>query len=168
MGAFFSKTKPQFKAAGCVFVSKTHILAGYQPNKMNPYISGFGGKRKDDETFIETALRETLEELLNIKEVPIALIHKIEKTIIPEKIIFNKTYRILVYTFDNLAEILACVKYYIGQSVLYPRALPINVSELLMERVILGDAEVSHLSILPLVSNLQIDKCFLEDIRKLL
>lgn len=151
-----------------MFVSKTHILAGYQPNKVSPYISGFGGKRKGDESYIETALRETLEELLNIKEVPIALIHRIQENIIPVKILYNKTYLILVYTFDNLAEILACVKYYIGQSDVYPRAFPISVSELIMERLIIPGAEVSHICLLPLVSNLQIDKSFLEDIRKLL
>ena len=60
-----SKAAPEdesnFMGAGCIFTNGTHVLAGFQPNKKSPAISGFGGKRHGTETFTQTALRETLE-----------------------------------------------------------------------------------------------------------
>jgi len=165
MGITLSKAKPEktFKAAGCMFMDKTHILAGYQPNKKTPMISGFGGKQIGNESLTETALRETLEELFNLKEIPKGLVERIIETIQP-RIIMNKEYLVLVYTFDQLVEILACSKYYIGSLEIYPDNYPMSVESLISHRVIDPSAEVAQLCILPLVKNLLVDPLFLGDI----
>lgn len=162
MGTTLSKTK----SAGCMFIDKTHILAGYQPNKKIPMISGFGGKSIGNESLTETALRETLEELFHLKEIPKGLIERIIETIQP-RIIMNKGYLVLVYTFDQLVEILACSKYYIGSLEIYPDHYPMSVESLIIHRVIDSSAEVAQLCILPLVKNLLVDPLFLGDLNLL-
>jgi len=164
MGTTLSKTK----TAGCMFMDKTHILAGYQPNKKTPMISGFGGKQIGNESLTETALRETLEELFNLKEIPAALIERIIETIVPQRIILNKSYVVILYSFDQLVEILACSKYYIGSLEIYPDHYPMSVECLVIDRVINLSAEVTQLCVLPVAKNLLIDPLFLEDINYLL
>jgi len=169
MGTTLTKaTKKTFKGAGCVFIDKTHILAGYQPNKKVPILSGFGGKCKDNESLTETALRETLEELFHLKEIPKALVERIIETIQPQRMIVNKDYLALVYTFDQLVEILACSKYYIGTLEMYPDHHPMSVECLVVDRVINPSAEVGQLCILPLVKNLTLDPLVVKDINYLL
>ena len=171
MGAFFSISKKReynnFKGAGCIFTNKIHILAGYQPNKKEPTISGFGGKRQGTETYIETALRETIEELFHIKDVPIALLDRIRDTVVPERILYQGHYRAIIYTFDHLIEILACVKYYIGKSDLYPDGFPMTLNDLIIERKINASAEISQLCVLPVSNNLTIDSFFIKDINRI-
>lgn len=169
MGATLTKAKPEktFKGAGCVFMNKTHVLAGYQPNKKVPILSGFGGKCKGNESLTETALRETLEEIFHLKEIPKALIERIVETIQP-RIIVNKGYLALVYTFDQLVEILACSKYYIGTIDIYPDHYPMSVECIIIDRVIDSSAEVAQICILPVAKNLLIDPLLLEDINKII
>ena len=56
-----------YKGAGCIFTDNNLILAGYHPFKKTPYISGIGGGKQKNETYIITALRELVEELLSVK-----------------------------------------------------------------------------------------------------
>jgi hypothetical protein len=174
MGSF--NTKPvetktdhtNFKGAGCIFTNKISILAGYQPNKPIPHISGFGGKRKSKETFMHTALRETLEELFDMKNVPEHLIESIQMLVPPDSVLLQGDYILLVYSFRGLSEILSLVRQYISNVELYPRGFPTNVHELVMGRIIHPESEISHLCILPAVKNLKLDPLFLEDINILL
>jgi len=173
MGNFSSISKKRefinFKGAGCIFTNKIHILAGYQPNKKEPTVSGFGGKRQGTETFIETALRETIEELFHIKSthIPQGLLDRIRDTVVPERIMYQGPYRAIIYTFDHLIEILACVKYYIGKSHLYPDGIPMTLNELIIERKIDPSAEISQLCLLPVSKNLSIDSLFIKDINRI-
>ena len=57
-----------FRAAGSVFTDSKIILAGYQPRKKKPFISGIGGKREEGESYMDTAIRETVEELFEFKD----------------------------------------------------------------------------------------------------
>jgi hypothetical protein len=65
----FKQTQFTCEAAGIVFTNGTHILAGYQPRKKNPHISGLGGSKQKDESYMQTAWRETLEELFELKDI---------------------------------------------------------------------------------------------------
>jgi hypothetical protein len=174
MGSFFTKpVEPKidhtnFKGAGCIFTNKILILAGYQPTKSTPHISGFGGKRKAKESFMHTALRETLEELFDIKNVPEHLIESIQMLVPPESVMVQGEYIVLIYSFRDLSEILTLVRQYISNLDLYPRGFPTNVHELVMGRIIHPESEISHLCILPAVKHLKLDPLFLEDINILL
>ena len=54
--------------AGIMFTDKNSVLAGYSSHKLA--ITGIGGKKKGDETAIQTAIRETVEELFELEEIP--------------------------------------------------------------------------------------------------
>ncbi len=155
-----------YKAGGCIFTDNNLILAGYQPNKRKPFISGLGGMKKDNEEYFTTALRETIEELLEIKDVPISLINKIKKSIKPVKVITNTDYIIVIYSFKDLEKILKiCSK---QKSNVYDK-IPVKLNDLLFKRKYNKDAEISHLCLLPVifnhdVNNPFVDKYFLSDL----
>ena len=53
-----------FSAAGILFQDDTKFLSGWNPS-LDSW-SGFGGKRRGFETSIETAIRETVEEIFQV------------------------------------------------------------------------------------------------------
>jgi hypothetical protein len=161
-----------FKAAGCVFTDGKLLLAGYQPRKRKPFISGLGGKKEEGENYLDTAIRETIEELFEFKSIPKELILEI-KNIAPIKIIQNGSYIIVVYTFNDLDMFLKIMSKYNLRSILYD-SMPKNITELIFNRKttyntnnIFYKPEVSHLAILPLVehskNNPYVDPYFIED-----
>lgn len=141
-------------------MNETHILAAYQPNKKRPHISGFGGKRMNEETFLQTALRETVEELFDV-EVSQKLVRTLTQTVFPTKVILRGSYICVIYTFDQLIDILQICKKFLENSV-YP-VFPETLEELILKRQPRATSELSHLCLLPLVRCLQIDPLFLED-----
>lgn len=164
-----SKKYTKYISAGVIFTDGKILLAGYQPHKKNPCISGIGGKKKEGETYIITALREMLEELFEFNEIPKKLIKEIKSLIIPQKILENSGYIIIVYDFQDLEMILKIIKIYKLQSILYDK-FPKNLMELIFNRKINSDSkcEISHLSLLPVIKhdkkNSFIDNLFIDDI----
>ena len=156
-----------FKAAGSVFTNGTHILAAQQPLKKSPMISGIGGSREDGETVMITAIRETLEELFDIKNVSKRLIDSIIESVPPKRVIKNGSYVFGIYDFNNLTRMLEIVKRFGVKSPLYKK-FPETLSDLIFTRIISSSAELSHLALLPLVPNLKIDKNLLEDIPQII
>lgn len=154
-----------YKAAGTVFTDGKLMLAAFQPHKKIPVISGIGGKREEGERAIYTAVRETLEELFEFKDISAELIEKIIKTIPPKKIIRNGSYVFAVYNFKDLISILKLVKR--NKSPLYKK-MPTTLDDLLFNREVTTKAELSHLSLLPVVPGLKIDVNLLEDIPQIL
>jgi len=153
-----------YVSAGCMFIDNKSVLAGYQPNKKKPMISGFGGKRKMGESFMDTALRETFEELFDIEIVPKILIKEVSEKIQPREIRTQGSYIMLIYTLSDLDNILFLARKYIGCSELYPISFPKNYIELMYYRTNNGDCEVSHIVLLPRVRNIYIDPLFMGDI----
>jgi hypothetical protein len=168
MGSFLTRPKvhnyANFKAAGCVFMNQTHILAAYQPNKKRPHISGFGGKRMAEETFLQTALRETVEELFDL-EVPQKLLRALSQSVFPTRVVLRGSYVCVIYTFDQLMDILQICKKFLEKTV-YP-VFPETLEELILKRQPRATSELGHLCLLPLVKDLQIDPLFLEDLNLL-
>ena len=158
------KNEDKYKAAGSVFTDGKLILAGYQPLKNKPFISGIGGKKEEGETYKVTALRETVEELFEFDTVPGKLIEDLMK-VTPEKVIQNGTYIMMVYNFDDLATMLKIISKYKLKSKLYDAA-PLTLMDLLFKRKI-DLVEISHLALLPLVkhekSTPYVNAYFIED-----
>jgi hypothetical protein len=154
----------EYTAAGCLFVSQTHALAGYQPGKMVPCISGIGGKReKGDAGVIETAMREMLEEVLGIYDSArfMGALSSVEYI----TIIRGRNYVNIVYSFLALEKILAIVKEAGGQSPYY-KVFPLKLHDLIFSREAAG-AEIVHFSLLPLVPDLPcVDPYFAKDLAK--
>jgi hypothetical protein len=141
-----------YKAAGVVFTDGRLILAGYQPLKANPFISGIGGSKEDGETYKETALREMVEELFEVSATP-ALLAELKAFIShsPRKVLRGSYIR-LVYTFEDLIDMLAMIKKHMLTTPLYSK-FPLTLMNLLFDRLLKGNPEISHLCLLPVVKH---------------
>ncbi len=153
--------------AGCLFTDGKLVLAGYQPGKSTPRISGFGGKPNGDESPTYTAYRETMEELLGHKSIPEHFIFELRQFMKPKKVIQQSDYYILVFSFEDLEQILKMAEMYMKKSEYY-ETIPVTLQELIFNRSNYDKAEVQQLCLLPLVKGIYIDKYFQEDINLLL
>jgi hypothetical protein len=156
-----------YKGAGCLFTDGVRVLAGYQPNKKSPFISGIGGSKKAGETYFDTALRETMEELFGLTKYPVKMIDEL-KMIEPKNVYQNLDYVNLVYSFEDLDLFLLVLNKYKKdlKSTLY-KTVPFTLNSLLLDRVYDKGAEISQLVLLPLVvhnpSTPFVDPLFLKD-----
>jgi len=162
-------TENNYSGAGCIFTDNKLVLCGYQPYKKNPYISGIGGKKIDNETeYIKTAIRELIEELFDIHNLSDKIYNKLYD-IKPKKIMSNdydNNYVCCVYDFNQLNRMLGILISYNLESNLYS-VFPSNISDLIFNRHI-KNAEISHLCLLPVVNNnIIIDNEFNKDIKLL-
>lgn len=151
-----------FSAAGCMFVSNQHVLAGFEPHKKTPIITGLGGKRENGEEPLTTAWRETFEELLGWREVPDEDLER-GMNQLPIKSMESKGYVQIVYSFDVLESVLKGVS---KESPLYDK-LPRSVPELVFKRKQEIETEIPVLCILPLKGQL-IANHFIKDIESFL
>jgi hypothetical protein len=156
-----------YSCAGAIFTNGTHILAGYQPNKKRPFISGIGGQMEKAETFIETAIRETIEEILDVKVVPPKLIYDVINGVKWKKTMKNGSYWIVIYTFEDLFNILKISAIHLKTSPIYKK-IPTNLEELLFKRIPWKKSEISQLCLLPVVGHPEnspfVDNNLLKDI----
>jgi hypothetical protein len=160
MGAFQSTP---VNSAGCLFTDSRHVLAGFQPHKKEKMISGFGGKAKGDETPLETAWRETLEELFEFpSDKSVSLIKEILEKINFIKTFQNKNYFVAVYSFEHLLQVLQIIQEKQLQSPLY-ESFPTELFELILFRKPRKSSEVHQITLLPAVMTTQIDPYFLKD-----
>jgi 8-oxo-dGTP pyrophosphatase MutT (NUDIX family) len=162
-------THSEFAAAGTLFTNGSHVLAAYQKDSTNPTVSGIGGKREGSETYMETALRETVEELFGIEKVPYGLVCKLIVKLEPMKVQKIGSYVIVVYNFSDLEKITEIVKRDLKSSPLYS-TFPKTISDLVLtrNRGEKSHPEVLHIAILPIVKNSILDVDFIEDVRVVL
>jgi len=161
--SWFVPRKPQYNAAGVLFTNGTHVLAGYQPNKKKPCITGIGGSRESFETFLQTALRETVEELLHVKEVPSQLICNLSDSLKPLSVFSNKNYVTVLYSFEQLETFLEILKENGITTDLY-KEFPLSLEELVFKRKNSKEVEIKQFAVLPLECS-QISKEFLKDLQ---
>lgn len=153
-----------YKSAGCAFIHNEFILGGRQwiSKKGKEMFSGFGGKKeKEDKTYLETALRETIEELFfnrppsenseDAKEVRHLVHGLLEFDFRPQRVYLNTTYKyvLCVFTFKQLEELLAYLKKNDFVSPLYT-TIPVNIDELIHDRKLKENIsiEISHLNMI--------------------
>ena len=110
---------------------------------------------------MRTAIREMLEELLEIKPRN-SLITKIQHTFLPRRILLNKSYVLVEYCFYQLEQILQMASLVESGSKLYMR-FPETVGDLILHRIHRNDAEVPILYLLPL-AGVSLDPGFKKDI----
>jgi hypothetical protein len=150
--------------SGCLFTNLSHVLAGLQKTGL----SGFGGKMHFTEIAIETAWRETLEELFGfhsnfIKDRMVEIC-----SIRPLRIMKSGNYVCFVYTFKDLEKALSILKKYHPISPYY-RYFPMTVSDLILNRREFPggpEGEVGALALLP-VSAQSVAPEFLGDLTRL-
>lgn len=161
-----------FTGAGCLFFNEQFLLAGYQPRKQRPVLSGLGGKKEGDEDVMTTALRETLEELFELSSVPPGWIEQIQTSVSHKGFLKNGDYVSVLYSFDQLQMILEILKTLGCESDLY-EDFPTNLLSLVFNRKQMeSPPEVSHLTFVPLVFHTTetpfVSPEFLKDMRLLL
>ncbi len=167
-----------FKGAGCMFTNGTTLLAGYQKKKGKSIISGLGGSRQGEETFMETALRETIEELFDIEDIDPVFLEKLTKFLRPRDVIFMEVedwgiYITVIYSYSDLEKLLDFThkSKSVKRSSLY-KTFPDTICKLLLNRIIPTGSppEITHLTLVPLdstIANATISPDFLEDITKI-
>lgn len=165
MGCNFSKGGKN--GAGCIFTNGKLILAGYQPYKKVPVISGIGGSCNIDEDYIETAHRELLEELFGFDGDLSEIMSSIENFVKPSRNLIQGDYVNLVYSFDDLVSILNFLYRLQIMSKFYDE-FPQTVEDLLLKRKLIPGSEIQHLVLLPVIPAMALAKEFTEDIKSLL
>ena len=157
----------EYTSAGCIFTNGTHVLGGYQPNKQTPCISGIGGKRDGCEEFVQTAMREMLEELFGIYARGDLV--TVLMAIPYDRLLISGDYISLIYSFSSLEKILAELVRLNAVSSLY-NEMPLSLIDLLLTRLP-TDSEISHLCLLPVVKHARgtpfVENCFMQDILNL-
>ena len=149
-----------FSAAGCLFTDKKLVLAGYQFRHGKGVLDGIGGTREEGETAIETAFRETLEELFEIV-CSDELIADIRRNFKPRSKFQTGQYICFVYNFKTLEKMMVFLK---GQGLHSPlyKVFPVTITDLLFSRRI-RPTELTHLSLIPFVDELSLEEHFLKD-----
>jgi len=153
-----------FDGAGTVFTNGNTVLAGYQKEDRSPSINGIGGHRKGAETYLQTALRETVEELFGLDDVPVTLIQTLGQTLKTSRVHKSGSYVLVIYTFADLETLLKVVERAVRRSPLY-RVFPKTLSSLIIDRDpnVNPRPEIIHLCILPVVKGCFVDSQLLED-----
>jgi hypothetical protein len=148
--------------AGILFTDRKLVLAGFNQHRFA--ITGIGGKKKDDELPWQTALRETLEELFEFVEIPERLLRIVAGSLSFDSLICSKGYSTFVMSFHDLNKIMRMLPF-AGELVsrVYD-VLPTTVEQLVLTRKVVQGAEFSHLSLIPFVHNLSLDRHFINDI----
>jgi hypothetical protein len=141
-----------YKAAGIIFRSQTHVLAGYQANKKKPCISGLGGCREKGENYYETAWRETIEELFGIHGIPPSLLALIRKHLPATRVTHTNTYILIIYTFEDLQKLLNLIRKINLPQTMYAK-YPRSLDELIHLRNPLPRHEVQGLALIPIVKH---------------
>ena len=145
-------------AAGCMFTDGRAVLTGFQPKFSK--ISGFGGMSKPYESPFETAVRETLEELLGVSEVPYELIAKFPEC---KRHIAYPAYTCFIYNFDDLETILRRARRYYLTSEYYSE-FPTDIGSLILNRQFVEGMEVTDLFLMPVNTNVPISRSFQKDL----
>lgn len=145
---------PPHMGAGCVFTDGKHIVAGYQPEKKKPGITGIGGHREGEETYLETAYRETIEEIFHVTKeaIPVSLLPSLLQNLHPRMVKMKKGYVLVVFSFEDLAVFLKLCQTSGLRSPLYTK-MPKTLIEMIQSRQIDLKAEISILCLLPVVKH---------------
>ena len=167
VGSPISPLYPAYTGAGCLFVGGSVALAGVQKQflvasgKRKPVLSGLGGNREpNDIDWIHTALRETVEELFDLKEVPITLVNRLRIALPLRPAIENGGYVLMQCSFHDLVVLLQGCASLI--SPLY-KVQPRTLHDLIVNRCV-GTSEIGSLALVPRLQGVTIDQHFEDDL----
>ena len=148
--------------AGILFTDGKLVLAGYKPYK--GYITGIGGKQKENEPLFQCAVRETLEELFGWTN-----IHPEIVTVSTERLecireTHYKGYTQFHCSFESLRLLLVFLSMFMQVKSSYYTSFPFTIDELLFNRNVPDGAEIAQLALLPYVPDLRIAYHFANDL----
>jgi hypothetical protein len=120
---------------------------GYQPAKK--MITGIGGKPLDGEQRLETAMRETVEELFGMSPTR-WLLNGLLGYYRNRRSVANESYTMYIFTFEDLVDFMAIVRGFMHASPYYT-VFPNTLTDLILHRAAPSDAEITSLAIIPIV-----------------
>lgn len=147
--------------AGILFTNERLFLSGYKAYK--GHITGIGGKQNHGESLFQTAIRETIEELFGIKDIPPTIVRIFEKTLSYSKVLENGGFTHFLCSFDELSSFMRIVEAAFETSPFYD-VFPKTLEDLLLNRKNSEKAEITHLCLLPFVSDSRIARHLINDI----
>ena len=152
-----------FSAAGILFQDDKNFLSGWNPS-LDSW-SGFGGKRHGLETSIETAIRETVEEIFQVNPSK-GDISALEDQLSPFDFKQNGDYVVFFMNVSSLFQISLFLEKKGYRSPLYD-SFPTTVTEFIEKRKIpeQHEYEISHLCLLNAEFVGKIDRYFQSDLR---
>ena len=165
-------THSDYRNAGILFTEGPLALAGIQKERTldltdTGTLSGFGGRRESgDIDWCHTAWREVIEELYNESVLPPTLIMTLRVKIpLKEPPTYNNGYVMFRLTFEDLEMALRiCAKpKYKLHSNLY-RTMPLNLKDLLMNRLPISNTEIGSLALIPIARPVIIAEEFTQDL----
>jgi hypothetical protein len=139
-----------------MFVGDGHVLLGIHshPKNAKENVSGFGGKAEQGECPLQTAFRETIEELFDIQAVPSALIELLIDRVVPNTIMFSNElcqYYTHVFSLNDLKRILEISRPFIEPMQVVYDEFPLTVWDLITGREhTTRESEISHILLWPL------------------
>jgi hypothetical protein len=149
--------------AGILFTDGKFTLAGVNRESE---ITGIGGKKKGEETPIQTAIRETVEELFEPEEIPVGLFEELYTKLIFDNMMFKSNYSTFIMNFDDIKVFFLYAREYNLKSKVY-EILPLTIQELILERKVVKNIELRYMMLIPnrpLHTELDFDGCFVNDI----
>lgn len=152
-----------FSAAGMLFQDGDRFLSGWNPS-LTAW-SGFGGKRRGNETSIQTAVREVVEEIFQVNLVR-EDINTLEEELSPFDFKQNGEYVVFFMNVSSLFQISVFLEKKGYRSPLYS-SFPANVVDLIEARRLPegNPYEVTHLCLLDAnFSSAPVDKYFRSDL----
>ena len=147
--------------AGIMFTDGKLVLCGYSQHKSQ--ITGIGGKAHENEQLVETAIRETIEELFEFEVIPEALLRYLKTCLSFDHVIGIPAYTVFVMSFTDLQKILDILKMFVLKSDVYSE-IPTNLSEMIFNRKVNFSSELSHLILLPCADKIKLESNLLNDI----
>jgi hypothetical protein len=162
-----------YYSAGLHFTDGKTIIAGAQPHKIIPYVSGFGGRKEDEDgdNSIITAYRETVEELMGVKLKPAFIYQMINALgIIP--LFQREADKYVYYVLDYESLVFIAEYIYSHHESMYYRRPPTSVNDIINGRWTPAHAEVSQLYKINMDSEIEIiglplDTGFKSDIKEI-
>jgi hypothetical protein len=148
--------------AGILFTDNKFVLAGYNPHKLA--ITGIGGKARAGETPTQTALRETIEELFELEEIPETLIRLLNVTLVFDNVMVRSGYSIFIMNFNDLDLMISTLHMIHNLKSRVYDNLPVNLNQLIMNRKVDSRAEFSHILLMPYEENITLARSFVNDI----
>ncbi len=140
----------EFNGAGCLWINDTHMLAAIHRRQSRSHrpkkIIGFGGKRKPDEAWRDTAFRATIEEMLDVRDVPPKLLQALRSCIAPIDVLQQKStsYMTLVFSFEDLKLFLKICRLHVGTSAY--TCFPRTADDLVFHRLKQSEqSEIAHI-----------------------
>lgn len=136
-----------FTSAGVFFTNNIHVLVGEQTDMQSTALSGIGGKKEYGESYMDTALREMVEELFDNMHIPKELIKKLKKLYKPQMVFQVHTYISVVYSFNDLESMLCTIAESGLKSRVY-ETMPLGINALIENRILTFDSEIKNITVL--------------------